>query len=81
MFLLSSRYLPFDYFVFQLNTKLDELSRLTESEYESNKTISIFQYFDKIYTVYYGKATFPSLIEILIQKKYARTYRTRSFVR
>lgn len=53
-----------------MNTRLDELSRLIESEYESNKAISIFQYFDKIYTLCYGTSNLSTLMDTLIQKKY-----------
>lgn len=57
-------------FFSKVNSKLDELSRLNESEYESNKTVSIFQYFDKIYTICYGTSNFQTLIDALIQRKY-----------
>lgn len=57
--------------IFQLNTKLDELARLTEAEYETSKTVTLFQYFDKIYTLCYGTSHFPVLVDALIQKKYA----------
>ncbi|CAF3436539.1 unnamed protein product [Rotaria socialis] len=56
----------------ELNSKLDELSRLKESEYETNKTVTIFQYFDKIYTSCYGTTNFPKLMDTLIQKKYTK---------
>ncbi|CAF3998674.1 unnamed protein product [Rotaria magnacalcarata] len=56
----------------ELNSKLDELSRLKESEYETNKTVTIFQYFDKIYTSCYGTTNFQKLIDTLIQKKYTK---------
>ncbi len=68
----SSRDLPIN--SLQLNSKLDELDRLTESEYDSNKAVNIFQYFDKIYTLCYGTSTFPALIDTIIQKKYASMY-------
>lgn len=58
-------------FFFQLNSKIDELSRLTESEYETNKAVSLFQYFDKIYTLCYGKPSFQPLVDTLIHKQYA----------
>ena len=57
--------------IFQLNTRLDELARLTEAEYETSKTVTLFQYFDKIYTLCYGTSHFPVLVDALIQKKYA----------
>ncbi|CAF2494904.1 unnamed protein product [Rotaria sp. Silwood2] len=56
----------------QLNSKIDELTRLTESEYETSKTVNLFQYFDKIYTLCYGTSNFQILIDTLIQKKYAK---------
>ncbi|CAF0737919.1 unnamed protein product [Rotaria sordida] len=56
----------------QLNSKIDELTRLTESEYESSKTVNLFQYFDKIYTLCYGTSNFQILIDTLIQKKYTK---------
>ncbi|CAF1161959.1 unnamed protein product [Rotaria sp. Silwood1] len=56
----------------QLNSKIDELTRLTESEYETNKTVNLFQYFDKIYTLCYGTSNFQILIDTLIQRKYAK---------
>ena len=59
-------------FFIKLHSKLDELSRLKESEYVTSKTVNIFQYFDKIYTVCHGTAQFPILIDTLIQKKYPR---------
>ena len=55
----------------QLNPKLDELKRLIKSDYETNKAVSLFQYFDKIYTLCYGTPTCQTLIETLVQKKYA----------
>ncbi len=64
-----SIYLPF--YILQLNSKLDELNRLIESDYESTKSINLFQYFDKIYTLCYGTSNFQTLIDTLIQKKYA----------
>ncbi|CAF1443169.1 unnamed protein product [Adineta steineri] len=56
----------------QLNSKLDELARLTESEYETSKTVILFQYFDKIYTLCYGTPNFQTLIDTLIQREYAK---------
>ena len=55
----------------QLNTKLDELKRLIKSDYETNKAVSLFQYFDKIYTSCYGTPSCQTLIETLVQEKYA----------
>ena len=45
---------------------------MNESEYESEKAKKILQYFDKIYTLCYGTSNFSTLIDTLIQKKYAR---------
>ncbi len=72
IYFFSSIDLPLYYF--QLNSKLDELNRLNESEYESDKAVNIFQYFDKIYTLCYGTSNFQTLIDTLIQKKYASKY-------
>jgi hypothetical protein len=55
----------------QLNTKLDELARLNESEYETNRSVNLFQYFDKIYTSCQGTSNMHLLIDTLIQRKYA----------
>ncbi|CAF1504822.1 unnamed protein product [Adineta ricciae] len=56
----------------QLQSKLDELTRLSESDYETNKTVTIFQYFDKIYTLTYSTSNFQTLIDALLQKEYAK---------